>query len=85
MSAEPFTGRTHQIRVHALALGHPLAGDSKYGSKEHNQTLRSLGLKRLFLHAHSLSWFDEMTGNLKKVTAPLPLELDRCLKNLHKC
>ena len=45
------TGRTHQIRVHAQHLGHPLAGDEKYGEREFNKAMRDLGLKRLFLHA----------------------------------
>ncbi len=49
------TGRMHQIRIHALHCYHPIAGDSKYGDKKQNQLLRTLGLKRLFLHASSLS------------------------------
>ena len=47
----PRTGRTHQIRVHCAALGHPVAGDPKYGDRALNRRLRSAGLKRLFLHA----------------------------------
>jgi 23S rRNA pseudouridine955/2504/2580 synthase len=49
------TGRTHQIRVHAAHLGHPVIGDEKYGDKDINKQLRALGLSRLFLHAHSLA------------------------------
>lgn len=45
------TGRTHQIRVHAQHLGHPLAGDEKYGDREFNRRMRDKNLKRLFLHA----------------------------------
>jgi len=49
------TGRTHQIRVHARHIGHPVAGDDKYGDVEANRRLREqCGLKRLFLHAASL-------------------------------
>jgi len=48
------TGRTHQIRVHALQCQHPIVGDSKYGNKKTNQEFRKLGLKRLFLHAARL-------------------------------
>ncbi len=55
VEAEPVTGRTHQIRVHAAAMGHPILGDDKYGDREHNAWARALGLKRLFLHAHSLA------------------------------
>ena len=50
----PHTGRTHQIRVHCAALGHPVAGDRKYGDRELNLRLRGSGLKRLFLHAASI-------------------------------
>ncbi len=45
------TGRTHQIRVHAAHAGHPVAGDDKYGDAAFNDTLRALGLTRMFLHA----------------------------------
>src|SRR5262249_38072656 len=50
------TGRTHQIRVHAQHAGHPVAGDDKYGDPAFNEELRALGLKRMFLHAHSVSF-----------------------------
>ena len=50
----PHTGRTHQIRVHCAALGHPIAGDEKYGDRALNLRLRSSGLRRLFLHAASV-------------------------------
>lgn len=51
------TGRTHQIRVHAQHIGHPIAGDDKYGDPDVNKRLREqLGLKRLFLHAASLEF-----------------------------
>lgn len=50
-----YTGRTHQIRVHAAHLGHPLVGDEKYGDAEADRPLRARGLKRLFLHAESLA------------------------------
>lgn len=48
------TGRTHQIRVHAAYMGHPVAGDEKYGIKSHNKTLKKLGLNRPFLHAEAV-------------------------------
>lgn len=47
-----FSGRTHQIRVHALSLGYPVAGDTKYGDREEQKFLKKLGLKRMFLHSH---------------------------------
>jgi 23S rRNA pseudouridine955/2504/2580 synthase len=46
-----YTGRTHQIRVHAQHAGHPVAGDEKYGVRELNKRMRDYGLRRLFLHA----------------------------------
>ena len=48
------TGRTHQIRVHCQAEGHPLAGDDKYGDDDFNRMMRQRGIKRLMLHASSL-------------------------------
>lgn len=57
LQAEPLTGRTHQIRVHAAHIGHPIAGDDKYGSRDVNKKiLIDGGLNRLFLHAYSLSF-----------------------------
>ena len=56
MEVKLFTGRTHQIRVHAHHVGHPVAGDRKYGDQNYNQTLKDRGLKRMFLHAQRLSF-----------------------------
>lgn len=56
MSVKLDTGRTHQIRVHAQHIGHPIAGDDKYGDDEFNRQLKGIGLKRLFLHAFSLKF-----------------------------
>ena len=55
IEAKPITGRTHQIRVHALHAGHPLLGDDKYGDQQLYKEFKSKGLKRLFLHAASLN------------------------------
>jgi 23S rRNA pseudouridine955/2504/2580 synthase len=68
------TGRTHQIRVHAAHAGHPVAGDEKYGDADFNEALRALGLKRMFLHAHSLS-FSWPRGGEFSINTPLPAEL----------
>lgn len=56
VEAKPLTGRTHQIRVHAAVMGHPIAGDEKYGDAEFNKRMRHLGLKRLFLHAAGIQF-----------------------------
>jgi len=76
------TGRTHQIRVHAAHLGHPVVGDEKYGDREVNRAFRKLGLKRMFLHAQSLS-FEQPGGNeLVCIAAPLQAGLRELLDRL---
>jgi len=69
------TGRTHQIRVHAAYAGHPVAGDEKYGDADFNRQLQSFKLRRLFLHAHSVSFEYPDGRGLLSVSAPLPPEL----------
>ena len=76
------TGRTHQIRVHAAHAGHPVAGDERYGDKDYNEYLRSFGLERMFLHAHSLSFEWPETGEDFNASAPLPGELKSVLTAL---
>jgi 23S rRNA pseudouridine955/2504/2580 synthase len=75
------TGRTHQIRVHAQHAGHPVAGDEKYGDVAFNETMRALGLKRMFLHAHSVS-FTWPQGGEFSVNTPLPPDLAAVLDEL---
>jgi 23S rRNA pseudouridine955/2504/2580 synthase len=83
VEARPITGRTHQIRVHALHAGHPILGDEKYGSKESNQKARQAGLKRLFLHASKLA-FTDLEGKRREVFAPLEPSLEKYLEKLRK-
>ena len=75
LEAELKTGRTHQIRVHLSHLGFPIAGDDKYGDFARNKMLMKQGLKRMFLHAHSISFNHPLTGEPLQITAPLPPEL----------
>ena len=82
VEAELETGRTHQIRVHAAHAGHPLAGDEKYGNEAFNRSLRSRGLRRLFLHAHYLAFHDPDNNRDIEVSAPLNEELRRVINNL---
>lgn len=77
-----FTGRTHQIRVHAQHIGHPLAGDEKYGEKGFNQNMRGFGLKRLFLHAARFEF--ELDGKSYSFSAPLAADLAAVLDALPK-
>jgi 23S rRNA pseudouridine955/2504/2580 synthase len=77
------TGRTHQIRVHAAHIGHPVAGDPKYGDKEANKRLaEQVGLKRLFLHAASMEFALDGGATPYLVTAPLSDELRAVLDRL---
>ncbi|MCF7968570.1 MAG: 23S rRNA pseudouridine(955/2504/2580) synthase RluC [Methylococcaceae bacterium] len=84
VEARPITGRTHQIRVHALHMGHALAGDDRYGDEATNRRFRQSGLKRLFLHAAHTTFRHPRTGDAVKVEAPLDSELADFLKNLPK-
>jgi len=65
------TGRTHQIRIHALAKGCALMGDDKYGSREVNKKYRPLGMKRLALHAQFLGFTHPVTEERMLFEAPL--------------
>ena len=78
LRARPLSGRTHQIRVHATALGHPIAGDGKYGDPAFNLALRARGLRRLFLHACELR-LTLPDGDPLRVVAPLAPELEAIL------
>ena len=79
--ASPKTGRTHQIRVHAAWLGHPIIGDSRYGDDTINKTLRNRGYKRLFLHAEQLRFKHPVSGEPLHFTAPLPADLNDLLNH----
>jgi 23S rRNA pseudouridine955/2504/2580 synthase len=81
------TGRTHQIRVHAASIGHPVAGDDKYGDRDFNRTMKNTGLKRMFLHAECLTLKLPYSGEVKTISAPLPddliLLLTKLQENIH--
>ncbi|AWP23534.1 hypothetical protein C4901_09510 [Acidiferrobacter sp. SPIII_3] len=76
------TGRTHQVRVHAAYLGHPLAGDERYGDPKATGAWKQRGLTRLFLHAARLSFPHPATGQTVDVESPLPKDLARVLESL---
>lgn len=82
MEVELFTGRTHQIRVHAAHAGHPVAGDDKYGKQDCNKLLKKYGLKRLFLHAYRLEFTHPGTEQPMDVIAPLDNKLSAVLDAL---
>jgi 23S rRNA pseudouridine1911/1915/1917 synthase len=76
------TGRTHQIRVHLDAIGHPVAGDPVYGTGTSRRGPDGLG--RLFLHAWRLELNAPSDGHLIRATAPLPPELEGVLVKLRE-
>ena len=74
LEIRPLTGRTHQIRVHLAAAGHPVVGDTKYGKKGARK------VPRLFLHAHRLSFLHPKTGERVEFESPLPADLSDILR-----
>ncbi len=84
VEAELVTGRTHQIRVHSAWLGSPILGDTRYGDEIANRQLRQLGLKRLFLHAHSIKFRWPGEKRDQEFKAPLPDVLEAVLNELDK-
>ena len=77
-----YSGRMHQIRVHAADIGHPVAGDRKYGQADDKRPLRDLGLRRTFLHAASLRLPAAGEFPALVVESPLPEELEAFLTKL---
>jgi len=71
------TGRTHQIRVHLAAIGHPVVGDTGYGRGD------ALAMKRPFLHAHELAFDHPADGSRRSFRSPLPADLEQVRDRLH--
>ena len=82
VKASPVTGRTHQIRVHTLHAGHPIAFDDRYGDRDFDTQLASTKLNRLFLHASSLTFIHPSTGEKMRIEAPMDTTLRYCLQVL---
>ena len=77
------TGRTHQIRVHLSALGHPVVGDDVYGERHYASFVKKYGaMERYFLHATRLRFVHPRTGKEMEFHSPLPLELRNLLERL---
>ena len=74
------TGRTHQIRVHLLKLGHAILGDDKYGFEHQDKLLKS---KRLYLHAHLAGFTHPRTGEKMRIESPLPSEFAAMMKTFN--
>lgn len=87
LEAELKTGRTHQIRVHLAASGFPICGDDKYGDFALNKLLQKAegvrpALKRMFLHAHQLTFAHPGSGDAMTLHAPLPADCRQFLAGL---
>jgi len=87
LEAELKTGRTHQIRVHTSSSGFPIAGDDKYGDFALNRELQKAtaergALKRMFLHAHQITFKHPESGKIMTLNAPLAAECERFLVSL---
>jgi len=78
VEARPRTGRTHQIRVHLAAAGHPVLGDRAYGGS--GDDARRLGLTRPFLHSWRLGFDHPATGRRLELEDPLPPDLEHALR-----
>jgi len=78
LEARPRTGRTHQIRAHLAAIGHPIVGDRAYGGD--GEPARRLGLRRPFLHAWRIGFDHPRTGERIELEEPLPEDLERALR-----
>ncbi|MDP2927396.1 MAG: RluA family pseudouridine synthase [Candidatus Omnitrophota bacterium] len=68
----PFTGRTHQLRVHLAYLGYPILGDAKYGKRDN--------FSRLALHAQEIGFIHPSTGKFMHFTSKIPLEFQEFIK-----
>ncbi len=79
-----YTGRTHQIRVHSSQMGHPVAGDDKYGQRNFNRDMKKMGLKRMFLHSWKLGITHPSTGEALLLEAPLPIQLNNVVTKLRQ-
>lgn len=76
----PLTGRTHQIRVHLSALGHPIIGDAIYTEKP----LSSHRVPHMLLHAHKIKFIQPISGKSIAIIAPIPLIMKRSISKLFK-
>lgn len=80
LEAAPLTGRTHQIRVHLSAVGHPILGDARYGGG--GDEAKRLGLSRPFLHAWRIAFDHPATGERLEPEDPLPDDLQEALRRV---
>ncbi|NHI00793.1 23S rRNA pseudouridine(955/2504/2580) synthase RluC [Oceanimonas sp. MB9] len=82
VECSPVTGRTHQIRVHTLHAGHPIAGDDKYGDRQFDEKMKGEGLGRLFLHACRIHFYHPGREEAMTLEAPLEPALKKLLTRM---
>lgn len=84
LEARPRTGRTHQIRVHMRAIGHPIAGDADYGGRKHVGPDDAPLLERYALHAHRLKFHHPALDREIEIESPLPPDMRRTIEWLEE-
>lgn len=84
VKAMPVTGRTHQIRVHTLHAGHPIALDDKYGDAQFDEKMKAHQLNRLFLHAYAIRFIHPKTEEVLQLRAELDPQLKGVLVKLRE-
>lgn len=84
VEASPVTGRTHQIRVHAACKGHNIACDERYGDSNFDNSMKALGLNRLFLHAAHITFYHPVLEKKMTVSAPICPRLEQLLEKLQR-
>jgi len=82
LRCEIHTGRTHQIRVHLSAIGHPIVGDEKYGSEASKKLSEKIDISSPLLHAHTLEFTSLETGERVRVEAPVPEKFQEAVEEL---
>ncbi len=85
LEMQPITGRTHQLRIHANKIAHPIIGDHKYGNRHHNRMFaEQLNFPDLFLHCKTTSFIHPFTDQKVDIHAPFPTFWELCLEQLQE-
>lgn len=85
LEMQPITGRTHQLRIHANKIAHPIIGDHKYGNRHHNKMFEEkLGFQNLFLHCKTNRFEHPITSEQIEIEAPFPTFWSECFLELNK-
>ena len=84
LEVDLYTRRTQNIRVHSAYIDNPLAGAPRYREPEFNRTMKTLGLRRLFLHAHILEFTEPASAEVLTVSTPLGDDLKQVLDQLER-